>query len=192
MTGYRVNYISNGSPVSTGSQHVNPSVTSADLTGLISDGHMYNITVAAKSEHIPGVSDVKSVVLLSKLVKTAVTMHAQAMACFFYAHADAPSGVHIAILSQSVRVTWNAAPDAVSYTVSYVRQMFAGQKGLCEDKQHSGNVTNIVTTSIDIEVDDVLLEAFSTYSLTAIAVNDTKGRSEESQPVLFTTPQKGN
>ena len=69
VTGYRVSYTSSGSPVSTGSQSVGPSVTSTDLTGLVSnDSRTYTISVEAESEHLSGVSGDVDVVLLGEFL----------------------------------------------------------------------------------------------------------------------------
>ena len=57
VTGYRVNYVSSGSPPSSGSQSVGSTNTSIDLTDLINDGRTYTVTVEADSDHFPGVSD---------------------------------------------------------------------------------------------------------------------------------------
>ena len=63
VTGYRVVYTSSGSPPSSGSQTVGPTVTSMDITNLINDDRTYTITVEAESDHFPGVSDDSTVSL---------------------------------------------------------------------------------------------------------------------------------
>ena len=68
VTGYRVIYTSSGSPSSGGSQTVGPTVASMNITDLINDGRIYTITVEfmTVSDHFPGVSDDKNVLLLGE------------------------------------------------------------------------------------------------------------------------------
>ena len=58
VIGYKVLYTSNKPPHTQFPvyQTVSPTDTSSDLTGIISDGRTYNITVEAESEHLSGVN----------------------------------------------------------------------------------------------------------------------------------------
>ena len=91
----------------------------------------------------------------------------------------------------SVRVSWNAVSGADSYTVSFTRLIGSGQV-LCVGFDHSSEVTSDVNT-VEIEVDEeeTVLHAFSTYSYTVTAVNDILGSSEPSSSETLTTPQTG-
>ena len=53
MTGYTVHYSGGGD---TGSVNMEPSATTATITGRMNDGRTYTITVEAKSEHLSGES----------------------------------------------------------------------------------------------------------------------------------------
>ena len=108
---------------------------------------------------------------------------------------DTPTGLSSTVMAAaeppSVRVSWNAVSGADSYIVSFSRVTGSGQV-LCPVVSHSVEVTSEVNT-VEVEVDkeEMVLYAFSTYSYTVTAVSDTRGSSDPSPSETLTTPQIG-
>ena len=109
----------------------------------------------------------------------------------------APSGVMVDGLDDtSIRVSWGTVDDADRYTVTFTKtRTTSTQQGLCIT---AGRVVSVSvdapSTSASIGVgqmldDTTLLRAYTTYSITVVAVNDVRGISEESEPVTVTTAQ---
>ena len=108
---------------------------------------------------------------------------------------DTPTGLSSEVMAAaeppSVRVSWNAVSGADSYNVSFTRVRGSGQI-LCPMSTHSSEVTsNDNTVEIEVDEEEMVLYAFSTYSYTVTAVNDIRGSSEPSSPETLTTPQIG-
>ena len=78
--------------------------------------------------------------------------------------------------------------------MNYVHQVGATQLGLCQ-VSISGS-TQTTATSVTVEGTggdgEVRLRAFTTYSVTVIAVSEVRGDSDPSGPELFTTAQTGS
>ena len=106
---------------------------------------------------------------------------------------DPPTGLRANVEGQSVRLSWNTVPGADSYSVSYTRATGSEQLGLCPDYTHSGSVPSVNDNmvQIDMDNDETLLQAYSTYSYTVRAVNNIRGNSDPSSEDTFTTPQRG-
>ena len=90
----------------------------------------------------------------------------------------------------SVRMSWQAVEGADTYTVRFTQTMGDEQLGLCVSSSHSGSVETVngLTVVIMGEGDD-MLRAFTTYSITVVAVSAVLGSGEDSQPVTVTTAQ---
>ena len=113
---------------------------------------------------------------------------------------DPPEGVEAVVGSASVTVSWKAVADADRYTVTFTRATGADQLGGCitanNNNMHTASVdTPTTTVSIDVGqlVEDVtdMLRAFSTYTITVVAVSDTRGSSDDSDQATVLTPQIG-
>jgi len=109
---------------------------------------------------------------------------------------SAPTGVRVSdVQPHSVRVSWNAQSNVDRYTVNYVLQQGDAQRGLCRQDTHSGSAES-TATSVTVEGTDgdgeFRLRAYATYSVTVTAVNEIRGISVPSDPVLFTTAQTGS
>ena len=64
------------------------------------------------------------------------------------------------------------------------------QQELCTDSHSVSVSTEAPSLSVVVGEDDMLQE-FTTYSITVVAVSDVLGSSEESQPMTVTTVQTG-
>ena len=97
----------------------------------------------------------------------------------------------------SVTVSWEAVSDADSYTVTFRQVVGSGQEGLCTQSTHEASVSvDAPSTSASIGVgqmldgdDTTMLRAYTTYSITVVAVSDLTGSSEDSDPITNTTAQ---
>ena len=97
----------------------------------------------------------------------------------------------------SVRVSWGTVDDADRYTVTFTTTRGNRQQGLCIFNIHRASVSvDTPSTSASIGVgqmlelpDTTMLRAYTTYSITVVAVNDVTGSSEDSEPVTVTTAQ---
>ena len=109
---------------------------------------------------------------------------------------DPPTGLAVSdIQPHSIRVSWDDQPDADSYIVQYNSLNFVGgiQLGVCSNETHSGSINTAgSTTSIIVGEGRNRLRAFTTYSFTVVAVNDTLGRSRPTNPSrVITTARTG-
>ena len=97
----------------------------------------------------------------------------------------------------SVRVSWGTVDDADRYNVTFSKTKGDDQEGLCLPATHLASVSvDAPSTSASISVgqmlagdDATMLRAYTTYSITVVAVNDVTGSSEDSEPVTVTTAQ---
>ena len=110
----------------------------------------------------------------------------------------APSGVMVdGVDDTSVTVVWRAVDDADRYTVTFTKTLGTSQQGLCTTNIHIAHVSvDVPSTSASIGVgqmlaadDTTMLRAYTTYSITVVAVSDVRGSSEDSEPVTVTTNQ---
>ena len=107
----------------------------------------------------------------------------------------APSGVMVdGVDDTSVRVSWQAVDDADRYIVTFRQARGADQQGLCTGS-HTVSVDD-TSTSASIGVgqmlavdDTTMLQAYTTYSITVVAVNDVTGSSGDSVAITVTTAQ---
>ena len=97
----------------------------------------------------------------------------------------------------SVRVSWEAVEGADYYTVLFSAAVGDDQEGLCRNEPHSASGTVYGSTaSIGVKEDvgsnvTSYLRAYTTYSVTVVAFSDVWGRTVGSEPITFTTPQRG-
>ena len=115
-----------------------------------------------------------------------------------YTGPPAPSGVMVdGVDDTSVRVSWGTVDDADRYTVTFKRTKGDDQEGLCKMATHIPSVSvDAPSTNASIGVgqmlagdDTTMLRAYTTYSITVVAVNDVTGSSEDSASVTVTTNQ---
>ena len=111
---------------------------------------------------------------------------------------SAPSGVMVdGVDDTSVRVSWGAVDGADRYTVTFTKTKGDAQTGVCAGATHIARVSvDAPNTSASIGMgqmpapgDRTMLRAYTTYSITVVAVNDVTGNSEGSEPVTVTTAQ---
>ena len=110
----------------------------------------------------------------------------------------APAGVMVDDEDDtSVTVSWETVDDADRYTVTFTKTKGDTQEGLCITADHIASVSvNAPSTSASIGVgqmlapDDItMLRAYTTYSITVVAVNDVTGSSGDSEATTVTTAQ---
>ena len=108
-----------------------------------------------------------------------------------------PSGVMVdGVDDISVRVSWQAVDGADRYTVTFTTTG-KRQEGLCITDVHIATVSvdaPSISASIGVgqmlAADDItMLRAYTTYSITVVAVNDVTGSSEDSVAITVTTAQ---
>ena len=101
-----------------------------------------------------------------------------------------PEGVSVSeVQPHSVRVSWQAVEGADTYTVTFTQTVGDQQLGLCR-RSHSAVSTVTEGPSLSVVVgEDNMLRAFTTYSITVVAVSEVQGRSEDSEPMTVTTAQ---
>ena len=94
----------------------------------------------------------------------------------------------------SVTVSWGAVSDADRYTVTFRQASGADQQGLCSGA-HRVSV-DVLSTSASVGVgqmlavdDTTMLRAYTTYSITVVAVSNLTGSSEDSEAIAVTTAQ---
>ena len=107
-----------------------------------------------------------------------------------FSHTDrAPGSVRVNnIQSHSVQVSWEAVEDADSYIVRLTQTMGDNQLGLCSES----HTVSIETSSLSVvvgKIDNEMLRAYTTYSITVIAMSDVWGSSGEIEPFFVTTHQ---
>ena len=117
----------------------------------------------------------------------------------------APSGLMVdGVDDISVTVSWGAVDGADSYTVTFTKTIGANQEGLCLPAMHVVNVpvdapstsTSRISENVDVGEmlagdDTTMLRAYTTYSITVVAVNDVTGSSGNSVAIRVTTAQIG-
>jgi hypothetical protein len=170
-TGYVVRYWSHDG-VDVGSLAVG--VTQADIRNL-TNGKSYNVTVAAtlnSSDILPGSSMV-----------------------FIKLGLDPPKHVEVTAKSTSLRVTWQPVDNASSYFVIFTKSQ---GKGRCPHTSHTLAVSvSVPVTVINITMgqgvdrEKDVLRAYTEYSITVRAVNDTRGNSGKSEIISVLTMQRG-
>ena len=116
----------------------------------------------------------------------------------------APAGVMVdAVDDTSVRVSWGTVSDTDRYTVTFIKtRTMETQQGVCIPAEHVVSVsvdapstsTSPISVSIGVgqmlESEDVtMLRAYTTYSITVVAVNDVTGSSGDSVAIPVTTTQ---
>ena len=100
-----------------------------------------------------------------------------------------PEGVSVSeVQPHSVRVSWQAVEGADTYTVTFTQTMGNEQLGLCSDSHSVSVSTEGPSLSVVVGEDD-MLRAFTTYSITVVAVSGVSGSNEDSQPMTVTTAQ---
>ena len=106
---------------------------------------------------------------------------------------DAPTGVSVSgEHSTTIRVSWEAVEYADRYTVTFTQTRGEDQLGLCTSDSHTAIVpadatSASITVGQDVE-DGGQLRAYTTYSITVVAVSD-RGSSGDSDPITVTTTQ---
>ena len=91
-----------------------------------------------------------------------------------------PEGVSVSeVQPHSVRVSWQAVEGADTYTVTFTQTMGDQQLGLCS-AYHSVSVSTEGPSLSVVVGEDDMLRAFTTYSITVVAVSDVFGHSGES------------
>ena len=101
----------------------------------------------------------------------------------------------------SVRVSWEAV-EADYYTVLFSAVLGDDQEGLCRDEPLSasvtvnGSTTDLLNVSIAVEEDvgsneTSSVRIYTTYYVAVVAFSDVWGRTVGSEPITFTTPQRG-
>ena len=102
---------------------------------------------------------------------------------------EAPRGVVVSdVGSTSVQVSWQAVEDADRYTVTFTETMGDDQLGLCSET-HTVSVDTPSLSVVVGQTGDDMLRAYTTYSITVVAVSDVRHSSEDSEPIAFNTPQ---
>ena len=193
MTGYIIHYTdsSDSADMITG---ISAGSTSTDITGL-TGGETYTISVEARSRHLSGESGKRTITL----GKSHFMIIPSCVSCVFIETPDPPEGVMAVVGSTSVTVFWEAVADADRYTVTFTRAIGADQQGGCPGDSHTASVSvdaPTITASVNIGqhvAADVInmLRAYSTYSITVVAVSDEKGSSKGSIQKNITTMQIG-
>ena len=97
----------------------------------------------------------------------------------------------------SVRVVWQAVDDADRYTVTFTKTTGNRQQGLCIFDIHRASVSvHNPSNSASIGVgqmlatgDKTMLRAYTTYSITVVAVSNVTGKGKKSEPATVTTAQ---
>ena len=101
------------------------------------------------------------------------------------------------VADTSVTVFWGAVDGADSYTITFTKTLGADQEGLCLIATHRVRLSvDAPSTSASIGVgemlagdDTTMLRAYTTYSITVVAVNDVTGSSGDSVAITVTTAQ---
>ena len=107
-----------------------------------------------------------------------------------------PTGLMVdGVDDTAVRVSWSAVSDADRYTVTFTQTSGDDQRGLCIGGTHRVSVDSTSTIAgvgvgKMLSADDTtMLRAYSTYSITVVAVSDLEGSSEDSKAITLTTAQ---
>ena len=108
-----------------------------------------------------------------------------------------PAGLRVdGVDDTSVTVSWGAVSNADRYTVTFRQASGADQRGLCTGAHRVSIDATSTSTSVDVgqilAVDvTTMLRAYTTYSITVVAVSDLTGSSEDSGAIIVTTAQIG-
>ena len=98
----------------------------------------------------------------------------------------------------SVTVSWQTVDDADRYTVTFTKtRTTSTQQGVCIPAEHVVSVSvdaHSTSTSIGVgqmleREDTAMLRAYTTYSITVVAVNNVTGSSGDSVAITVTTTQ---
>ena len=95
----------------------------------------------------------------------------------------------------AVRMSWIPLSDADRYIATFTQTSGNNQQGLCTADTHRVSVESTSTIAgvgvgkMLAEDDTTMLRAYSTYSITVVAVSDLTGSSEDSEAITFTTAQ---
>ena len=119
---------------------------------------------------------------------------------FAYAGPPAPSGVMVdGVNDTSVSVSWQAVDGADRYNVTFTKTTGNNQQGPCITDIHVAHLSvDAPSTSLVASIgvgqmlaqhDTTMLRAYTTYSITVVAESDSRGSSEDSEPVTVITPQ---
>ena len=90
------------------------------------------------------------------------------------------------IQSHSIELQISAVEDANNYNVTFTRTMGDRQLGICS----GSHTVSVYTSNLSVIVGNETLKAYTTYSVTVIAMSNVWGCSEDSKPIIFTTSQK--
>ena len=101
------------------------------------------------------------------------------------------------VIDTSVRVSWQTVDGADRYNVTFTKTTGNKQQGPCITDIHLAHLSvDAPSTSASIGVgqmlaqhDTTMLRAYTTYSITVVAESDSRGSSEDSEPVTIITPQ---
>ena len=108
-----------------------------------------------------------------------------------------------AVDDTSVTVSWQTVNGADRYTVTFTKTLTTStQQGVCIPSEHVASVsvdalstsTSRISASIDVgklleREDTTMLRAYTTYSITVVAVNSVTGSSKDSVAITVTTAQ---
>ena len=103
----------------------------------------------------------------------------------------------------SITVSWQTVDGADRSTVTFTKAMTtSNQQGVCIPSEHVVSVsvdapstsTSRISASIGVgklleREDTTMLRAYTTYSITVVAVNDVTGSSKDSVAITVTTAQ---
>ena len=108
----------------------------------------------------------------------------------------------IGVDDTSVTVSWETVNDADRYSVQFTKTTGIEQEGVCGDSFHTASVSvdapstseSRISASIGVgqmlsEDDTTMLRAYTTYSITVVAVSVLTGSSEDSEVITVTTAQ---
>ena len=105
---------------------------------------------------------------------------------------EAPDGVTVSARGcTSIQVSWQAVENADRYTITLTTTEGADQSGLCPLSSHNVSVNATSLSVILGQTDDIMLRAYTTYSITVVAESDVwpSGSSNGSEPIMITTTQ---
>ena len=88
----------------------------------------------------------------------------------------------------SLQMSWQAVEDADIYHVTLTQTMGDSQLGLCS-ASHNVSVHTSSPRVVVGKASNDLLRAYTTYSITVVAMSDVCGSTEESKPITVTTDQ---
>ena len=112
-------------------------------------------------------------------------------ACIMFYYTDrAPGGVAVKnIQAHTVQVSWEKVQDADNYNVILTQILGDNQLGLCSESHTVLVDTSSLTIVVGLIANN-MLRAYTTYSITVVAMSYVWGRSGDSKPIIVTTNQK--